>query len=101
MSVKTLWTYDTPISCRIGLEERKPFEELRAHFHVPIFLESFGELYSTQDHIVKVIDYIKGNAVSEHLEIETYTWDVLPPALKRDLNESIVRELKWFLEKYN
>ena len=83
------------------LEERKPFEELRAHFHVPIFLESFGELYSTQDHIVKVIDYIKGNAVSEHLEIETYTWDVLPPALKRDLNESIVRELKWFLEKYN
>lgn len=83
------------------LKAKNPFEELRAHFHVPIFLEQFGELYSTQDHILKVIDFIKENPVSEHLEIETYTWDVLPQALKRDLTESVVRELNWFKDKFD
>lgn len=83
----------------IVLESRKNFTELRAHFHVPIFLERFGKLHSTQDHILKVVDYIKANPVSEHLEIETYTWDVLPKELKRDLSESIVREFDWLKER--
>ncbi len=83
----------------IVLKDKKPFEELRAHFHVPIFLEKFGVLDSTQDHILKVIDYLKNHPVSRHLEIETYTWDVLPPALKKDLSESIVREIEWFINK--
>lgn len=83
----------------IVLEKRAAFSELRAHFHVPIFLEEFGELFSTQDHILKVMDYLKIHKVSEHLEIETYTWDVLPKELKRDLSESIVREIEWLKEK--
>lgn len=83
----------------IVLERRAAFSELRAHFHVPIFLEQFGKLFSTQDHILKVVDYIKTHKVSEHLEIETYTWDVLPKELKRELSESIVREIEWLKEK--
>lgn len=83
----------------IVLEAKKDFTELRAHFHVPIFLERFGKLHSTQDHILKVVDYIKTNPISEHLEIETYTWDVLPKELKRDLSESIVREIDWLKER--
>lgn len=79
----------------IVLKERKMFSELRAHFHVPIFLKQFGALYSTQDHILKVIEYLKTNQISEHLEIETYTWDVLPKELKKDLSESIIREINW------
>ncbi|MGB6150417.1 MAG: metabolite traffic protein EboE, partial [Pricia sp.] len=67
----------------VVLADKKPFEELRAHFHVPIFLEQFGVLHSTQDHILKVIEYLKKHTVSQHLEIETYTWDVLPVALKK------------------
>ncbi|CAM4260792.1 metabolite traffic protein EboE [Zobellia nedashkovskayae] len=84
----------------IVLENKREFEELRAHFHVPIFLERFGALDSTQDHILKVMKYIKDHPVSEHLEIETYTWDVLPSALKKDLSESIIREIDWFVEKF-
>ncbi len=92
----TVKTYnDLPIV----LEDKKPFNELRAHFHVPIFLNRFGVLHSTQDHILKVIEYLKYKAVCEHLEIETYTWDVLPAALKKDLSESIVREIEWFTDK--
>ncbi len=81
------------------LQEKKSFKELRAHFHVPIFLEQFGKLYSTQDHILKVIAYLKKNRVSNHLEIETYTWEVLPSDLKLELSASIIREINWFKNK--
>jgi len=77
------------------LENKVTHKELRAHYHVPLFLEKYGALFSTQDHIIKTLNYIKDNPVSEHLEIETYTWDVLPSDLKQDLSESIVREIKW------
>ena len=83
----------------VVLAERNDFTELRAHFHVPIFLERFDMLFSTQDHIIKVLDHIKKHPVSEHLEIETYTWDVLPKELKRELTESIVREINWLKDR--
>ena len=83
----------------VVLKDKKPFKELRAHFHVPIFLKRFGVLHSTQDHILKVVAYLKRHPVTAHLEIETYTWDVLPAAMKKDLSESIVREIKWYVDK--
>lgn len=81
------------------LKNKPDFKELRAHFHVPIFLEQFEALYSTQDHILKVIEVLKEEHISDHLEIETYTWDVLPAALKKDLVASIVREINWLKER--
>jgi hypothetical protein len=34
--------------------------------------------------------------LSDHLEIETYTWDVLPPRLKTgDVTDYVCRELEW------
>lgn len=79
----------------IVLEKRPPFKELRSHFHVPIFLRDYGLLQSTQDQIEKVLDYLKDNFVSNHIEVETYTWDVLPDTLKVPITESIARELDW------
>ena len=78
------------------LEGERNHKELRAHYHVPIFLEKYGKLFSTQDHILKTMDYLKIDPISEHLEIETYTWDVLPADLKQDLSVSIIREIEWF-----
>ncbi|HEY0770833.1 MAG TPA: metabolite traffic protein EboE [Sphingobacteriaceae bacterium] len=69
--------------------------EWRAHFHVPIFKEDFGLLKSTQSDIVKVLDLFNEKLFTNHLEVETYTWDVLPDTLKVPLNQSITRELKW------
>ncbi|PIB27119.1 xylose isomerase [Maribacter sp. 4U21] len=83
----------------VVLENKHSFKELRAHFHVPIFLEQFGALFSTQDHILKVITFLKENPLTEHLEIETYTWDVLPVELKEDLASSIVREINWLKDR--
>ena len=71
--------------------------EWRVHFHVPIFTERFGELSSTQEGIVKTLDLLKEKTFTEHVEIETYTWDVLPEDLKVDLLDSIKREYDWVL----
>ncbi|MCG2461853.1 metabolite traffic protein EboE [Flavobacteriaceae bacterium F89] len=83
----------------VVLEEKRDFKELRAHFHVPIFLDRFGLLQSTQDQILKVIAYLKDYKITDQLEIETYTWDVLPPDLKAPLDRSIIREIQWLKNK--
>lgn len=77
------------------LEKRPRVSEMRSHFHVPIFLEKYDHLFSTQDQILKVLQYLKKDQFSDQLEIETYTWDVLPKNLKTELSNSIVRELEW------
>ncbi|HMF70449.1 MAG TPA: metabolite traffic protein EboE, partial [Flavitalea sp.] len=69
--------------------------EWRSHFHVPLFVGSYGALHSTQEDIMNVLDLHKQQAFTRHLEIETYTWDVLPDALKLPMAESIIRELEW------
>jgi sugar phosphate isomerase/epimerase len=71
-------------------------EEWRVHFHVPIFMERYGALESTQDHLRDVIDRVRGR--TSHLEIETYTWDVLPAELKASSVDSIAREYEWVLD---
>jgi sugar phosphate isomerase/epimerase len=70
--------------------------ECRVHFHVPIFVERYGALESTQDHLRDVIERVRG--VTNHLEIETYTWDVLPADLKASSVDSIAREYEWVLD---
>lgn len=70
--------------------------EWRVHCHVPIFLEGFGPLRSTQDTLRKVLELCREQDVSPHLEVETYTWDVLPDNLRNgDIASDIARELEW------
>ncbi len=71
--------------------------EWRAHFHVPVFEEDFGSLQSTQKDIKEVLRLQKNKNFTNHLEAETYTWDVLPAELKLPLQESIIRELQWIV----
>jgi sugar phosphate isomerase/epimerase len=71
-------------------------DEWRVHFHVPVFLESMGALGTTQRDLVGVLDLIKQRRAGACLEVETYTWDVLPPEYKQlDMNAAIARELAW------
>jgi hypothetical protein len=48
----------------------------------------------------RVLALVRERRLTPHLEIETYTWDVLPPALKADLLESIGREYAWALDVF-
>ena len=77
--------------------EKSTAVELRTHFHVPIFIHDYQLLQSTQDDIVNVLDLLRSNHACNHLEIETYTWEVLPEGMKLDLLASIQREYEWVL----
>jgi hypothetical protein len=70
------------------------FDEWRVHFHVPLFLETYGLLGSTQKEIRETLEIQKSSPVTKHLEIETYTWGVLPAAFQVPMAESISREIK-------
>lgn len=71
--------------------------EWRIHFHVPLFTDDYAGLQSTQADVTDVLALAATVNVTRHLEIETYTWDVLPSDLKIDLLESIGREYDWVL----
>src|SRR5690606_23134278 len=73
--------------------------EWRSHFHVPIFLENLGRLQSTQSDIRNVLAIQQENLLTRHLEVETYTWGVLPPDLQLPIADSISRELQWVLQE--
>ncbi len=73
--------------------------EWRTHFHVPLFIDDYQVLKSTQDDIITVFELLQNNEICNHLEIETYTWEVLPPQMKVDISASIQREYEWVLSK--
>ena len=68
----------------------------RSHFHVPVFLTDLGPMKSTQFALIEALAMHKKTPLSRQLEIETYTWDVLPDHLKTgDIVEYVCRELEW------
>jgi sugar phosphate isomerase/epimerase len=77
--------------------ERDPGpREWRIHFHVPVFLDALGNLGTTRFAIEEALRVHKALPLSTHLEIETYTWDVLPDHLKTgDIVDYVSRELDW------
>ncbi|AIZ63591.1 xylose isomerase [Hymenobacter sp. DG25B] len=84
---------DLPAALPHILEEQA--REWRSHFHVPVFLACYNRLQSTQGEILKVLQALSKQPVTSYLEVETYTWEVLPPEIKQDLVASIARELEW------
>ncbi|HEU5231171.1 MAG TPA: metabolite traffic protein EboE [Ktedonobacteraceae bacterium] len=69
----------------------------RIHFHVPLFIPRFSCFQSTQDTILAMLKLLMQKRFCCHLEIETYTWNVLPDGLKTDLSSMIAREYAWVL----
>jgi hypothetical protein len=70
--------------------------EWRTHFHVPVFLDEIGGFRTTRAGIQDALRLHAQTPLSDHLEIETYTWDVLPAQLKTgDITEYVTREIEW------
>ena len=75
---------------------RSDGREWRAHFHVPVFLDDVGIFKTTRPDIEAALRYHASDPVSDQVEIETYTWDVLPDSFKTgDIVEYLSRELEW------
>lgn len=83
----------------LACERLAELDELRVHFHVPLFFESHGELASTSHLLAGRFAERLVAGASPHLEIETYTFDVLPAFLRngqyRDIVNCIAAEFEW------
>jgi sugar phosphate isomerase/epimerase len=75
--------------------------EWRIHFHVPLFAAEYEGLDSTQDVVRAVLAKARQDAFTHHLEIETYTWNVLPEGLKMEIGASIAREYQWVMREWS
>ena len=79
--------------------ERDPSgkREWRTHVHVPVFLDKIGEHFETTRFAIEdALKFHKKNKLSPQLEIETYTWDVLPDSMKSgSIVDYVERELDW------
>lgn len=79
------------------------------HFHVPIHVQRFGRLDTTQCQILPAVEEIckdkkllTNGQFTGHFEIETYAWSVLPPEFRRDsLVGDIADEFRFFHQVLN
>lgn len=70
--------------------------EWRVHFHVPIFLRELGLFESTQADLLPLLTELAHLPDCPHLEVETYTWDVLPERFRDvPIEEAVARELRF------
>jgi hypothetical protein len=70
----------------------------RVHAHVPVDRDPFRPLGTTRTHLEALLAAVREREITPHLEVETYTWTVLPEHLRgSDLTDDITRELDWTL----
>jgi hypothetical protein len=75
--------------------------EWRIHFHIPLHSQPTSLFDTTSHQILGVIDLLAENpGLCRHIEMETYTWEALPAALKnRDVVDQLADEYAWTLGK--
>jgi Xylose isomerase-like TIM barrel len=78
-------------------------EEWRVHFHVPLHTspeEGFGD---TRGHLSDLLAlYAADPGWCRHFEFETYTWEVLPQALRAlDVVDQLTAEYGWCLGEFD
>jgi sugar phosphate isomerase/epimerase len=66
----------------------------RTHFHVPVDAENLGPLSTTRAELRAALRAIGRLSYAPHLEVETYTWDVLPGRGPDNLVDGLSRELR-------
>lgn len=77
----------------------QPGTDWRIHFHIPLHAQPTRLLNNTTDHLLGVLDLLQADpSFCSHLEMETYTWEVLPVELKnRSVVDQLVAEYDWCL----
>ncbi len=92
---------DVSDALRAAVEPATPAaEEWRIHFHVPLHTPPNPLFETTADHVRELLDVLKVYPdLCPHLEMETYTWEVLPPAMKTTVVDQLAAEYKWSLRE--
>ncbi len=68
-------------------------EKWRVHFHVPVDADDLGPLGTTRPELIRALHAIGQLPYEPHLEVETYTWPVLPGVASGDVIAGMAREL--------
>ncbi len=71
------------------------------HFHVPLHARPAAPLSATTDVLREAVRALAATGPLPHVEVETYTWSVLPGAVGQDdtgLVRGIAAELRWARE---
>lgn len=76
-------------------------EEWRVHFHIPLHAEPDGEFRNTSGDLTELLSLLgRSPALCQHLEMETYTWEVMPPGFRnRCVEDQLVAEYRWTLAR--
>jgi len=84
-----------------GPETRLSPAEWRIHFHVPLHAPVMPPFASTSDHLLGTLDALAQNpTLCQHLEMETYTWEVLPAEFKsQSVVDQLAAEYAWTLAR--
>ncbi len=97
---------DDARACESAMDENADLSspnctEWRVHFHVPLHSAPTPLFGNTTDHLIGVLDLLQANpSLCSHLEMETYTWEVLPPEFKSwDVVDQLAAEYEWTLER--
>ena len=69
-------------------------DEWRVHFHVPVNAESLGPLGTTRPDLRRALATVRNLDYAPHLEVETYTWHVLPGEKPKSLVDGLTTELE-------
>ncbi|MBI4827150.1 MAG: metabolite traffic protein EboE [Nitrospirae bacterium] len=73
--------------------------EWRVHFHLPVFLDKMDSYATTRWFTEQALSSLDKNIL---LEVETYTWDVLPAELQKGtVTDSVIREIQWVQSEVN
>ena len=68
----------------------------RVHFHIPLYDDPAAPLGSTRDHAEAALACLKAKPETcTHLEMETYTWGVLPNSLQLPIEDQLTKEYLW------
>jgi sugar phosphate isomerase/epimerase len=83
-----------------AFKEGRADGEWRIHCHVPLFLSDLGAIGSTRADLQATLAALRQKSRSSHLEVETYTWDVLPEHLRTGSKAAdIAREISFCVKE--
>lgn len=94
---------ETRLDLTLADIQREPADEFmqaaswRVHFHVPIFAETLGALATTREDLAAALRKVATLTYAPQLEVETYTWPVMPGEMASDsppLADRIAQELR-------
>jgi len=90
-----------PALAQASLSNNPQPGDWRIHFHIPLHSPVTQFFDNTTSHIIGVMEILSVYPdLCSHLEMETYTWEVMPGEMKnRSVVDQLVSEYQWTLQQ--